>query len=237
MRQLLRICLLSLITACSPQDMQSILSGIPTAEVLSNEDVVAGLKQALQVGTERTVAHTGAAGGFWNDARIRIPFPQEAIKVKNTLLDLGMTGPIEDFERTLNDAASKASKEAVPVFVDAITSMTIQDGFQLLRGGDHAATDFLRNKTSDALRARFLPVVEDATKAVALTSYWTPVVNTYNTTTLLTGGATVDPDLNAYVTTKALDGLFLLLSKEEEKIREDPLARTTDLLRKVFAQQ
>jgi len=224
--------------SCSTQEMQSVLDSIPTSGTgLSNEEVVSGLKEALRVGTERSVAKASIADGFWNDARIKIPFPAEAIKVKNTLMDLGIKKPVEDFERTLNKAAEHATKEAVPVFVDAITSMSIQDGFNLLRGGENAATNFLREKTSASLRAKFTPVVEKATRDVALTSYWTPVANAYNTASLLTGSKAVDPDLNAYVTTKAMDGLFLLLADEEKKIRQDPAARATALLQKVFAQQ
>lgn len=220
--------------ACSPQELQSVLGTIPSSNPLSNEEVVAGLKQALQVGADRTVSKASAADGFWSDARIRIPFPAEAIKVKTTLTDLGMSKPIEDFEKTLNKAAETAAKEAVPVFVDAITSMTIADGFNLLRGGENAATNFLREKTSSALRARFMPIVERATSQVALTNQWQPLANAYNATTILTGGKAVDPDLNGYVTTKAMDGLFVLLAEEEKRIRQDPLARTTDLLRRVF---
>ena len=228
---------LVLFTACSPQELQSILNGAGTSTALSNEEVVAGLKEALRTGAERSVAKASATDGFLGDARIRIPFPPEAIKVKNTLTDLGMRQPVEDFERTLNRAAEQAAKEAVPVFVEAITSMTIQDGFNLLRGGENAATNFLRDRTSASLRARFEPVVAQATNEVALTSYWQPLASAYNTATLFTGGSAIDPDLNAYVTTKAMDGLFLLLAEEERKIRVDPLARTTDLLRKVFAAQ
>ncbi len=223
--------------SCSPQELQSVLGSIPTTNPLSNDEVISGLKEALRVGTERSVASAGATDGFWKDARIKIPFPPEAIKVKNTLMDLGIRQPVEDFEHTLNLAAEQAAKEAVPVFVDAITSMSIQDGFTILRGGENAATNFLREKTSAALRTRFTPVVEKATAQVALTTYWKPVANAYNTATLLTGGKAVEPDLNAYVTTKAMDGLFLLLAQEEKKIRVDPIARTTDLLRRVFAQQ
>lgn len=210
------------------------LGTIPSSTPLTNEEVVAGLKQALQVGADRTVSKASAADGFWSDARIRIPFPEEALKVRTTLMDIGMTKPVEDFERTLNKAAETAAKEAVPVFVDAITSMTITDGFDLLRGGENAATTFLRDKTSAALRARFTPIVERATSEVALTSHWQPLANAYNATAILTGGKAVDPDLNGYVTTKAMDGLFVLLAEEEKKIRQDPLARTTDLLRRVF---
>ncbi|HPF89296.1 MAG: DUF4197 domain-containing protein [Flavobacteriales bacterium] len=230
---LLLVCLFS----CSPQDMQNVLNSLPSNTALSNEEVISGLKEALRLGTERSVEKASVVDGFWNDARIRIPFPAEAMKVKNTLMDLGIKKPVEDFEHTMNKAAEEAAKEAVPVFVDAITNMSIQDGFNLLRGGENAATNFLREKTSEALRAKFTPVVEKATQQVALTSYWTPVANAYNTASLLTGGKAVDPDLNAYVTTKAMDGLFLLLADEEKKIRQDPAARATALLQKVFAQQ
>lgn len=230
---LLLVCLFS----CSPQDMQNVLNSLPSNTALSNEEVISGLKEALRLGTERSVEKASVVDGFWNDARIRIPFPAEAMKVKNTLMDLGIKKPVEDFEHTMNKAAEEAAKEAVPVFVDAITNMSIQDGFNLLRGGENAATNFLREKTSEALRAKFTPVVEKATQQVALTSYWTPVANAYNTASLLTGGKAVDSDLNAYVTTKAMDGLFLLLADEEKKIRQDPAARATALLQKVFAQQ
>lgn len=225
----------ALLTACSPQDLQTILGSAEGAPALSNDEVIAGLKEALRVGTERAVASTGAENGFWSNALIRVPFPPEAIKVKNTLTDLGMTRPVEDFERTLNKAAERAAQEAVPVFVDAVTGMSIQDGFAILRGGENAATSFLRERTSAALRARFTPVVEQATQQVALTSYWQPLASAYNTATLLTGGQAVNPDLNAYVTDKALDGLFLVLAQEEKRIRQDPVARTTVLLQKVFA--
>lgn len=230
--------LLLLITlfSCSPQELQSILDaagGTP----LSNEEVVAGLKEALQVGADRSVSKAGAVNGFWNDPQIRIPFPPEAIKVKNTLLQIGLEKPVEDLERTLNKAAENAAKEAMPVFMEAVRGLSIQDGFTILRGGDNAATDLLRQRTEPQLRARFLPVVKDATSAVALTSYWQPVASAYNTATILTGQQAVDPDLDAYVTDRALDGLFILLAAEEKKIREDPIARTTELLRRVFGQQ
>lgn len=238
LKNALRIVLPALmLTACSPQELQSILnSGAPA--VLSNEEVVSGLKEALRVSTQRSVDKASSSSeGFWSNNLIRIPFPPEAIKVKNTLLDLGIKKPVEDFERTLNLAAEQAAKEAVPVFVDAITSMSIQDGFTLLRGGENAATNFLREKTSATLRAKFSPVVESATEKVALTSYWQPLASAYNTSTLFTGGQAVQPDLNAYVTERAMDGLFTLLAQEEKNIRQDPMARTTALLKKVFAAQ
>jgi hypothetical protein len=237
MKKTLSLLLACTLLACSPQDMQNILNSVPSSTTLSNEDVIAGLKEALQKGTERSVEKAGITDGFWKNELIRIAFPPEAIKVKNTLMDLGIKKPVEDFEMTLNRAAEEAAKEAVPVFVDAITSMTIQDGFNLLRGGENAATTYLREKTTATLTAKFRPVVENATSKVALTNQWSTVASAYNTATLLTGGKAVDPDLNAYVTQQAINGLFTLIAAEEKKIREDPLARTTDLLRRVFAQQ
>lgn len=237
MKKSLAILVSCTLLACTPQDMQTILGSVPGGAGLSNDEVIAGLKEALQKGTERSVDKAGVTDGFWQNQLIRVAFPPEAIAVKNTLTDLGIKKPVEDFERTLNRAAEEATKEAVPVFVDAITSMSIQDGFNLLRGGENAATNYLREKTTATLTTKFRPVVENATGKVALTNQWGTVANAYNAATLLTGGKAVDPDLNAYVTQKAIDGLFLLIADEEKKIRQDPLARTTDLLKKVFAQQ
>lgn len=201
---------------------------------LSNADVVAGLKQALTKGAEHAVGVASVTDGFWKSDRLRIPFPPEAIKVKNTLNDIGMSAKVEQFELTLNRAAENAAKEAVPVFVNAIKHMTVADGFAILKGGDHAATNFLKEKTTAELTSKFRPIVEKATQQVALASYWTPLAGAYNKASIFTGGQAVDPDLDAYVTQKVIDGLFILVADEEQKIREDPLARTTDLLKRVF---
>jgi hypothetical protein len=196
--------------------------------------VVAGLKQALEKGAEHSVDVASVADGFWKNPRLRIPFPPEAEKMKNTLNDIGMSSQVDKFELTMNRAAEAAAKEAVPVFVNAIKGMTVADGFAILRGGDNAATNFLKEKTTPELIAKFQPIVVKATQEVALTSYWTPLAGAYNKTTLFTGGQAINPDLDAYVTQKAIDGLFLLVADEELKIRQDPLARTTDLLQRVF---
>ncbi|MFZ1664775.1 MAG: DUF4197 domain-containing protein [Flavobacteriales bacterium] len=208
--------------------------GTTTGTPLSNADVVAGLKQALEKGAEHSVDVASVADGFWKNPRLRIPFPPEAEKMKNTLNDIGMSSQVDKFELTMNRAAEAAAKEAVPVFVNAIKGMTVADGFAILRGGDNAATNFLKEKTTPELIAKFQPIVVKATQEVALTSYWTPLAGAYNKTTLFTGGQAINPDLDAYVTQKAIDGLFLLVADEELKIRQDPLARTTDLLQRVF---
>lgn len=230
-----------LFSACSSTQFAQVLDEtskqINGGAALTNADVVAGLKEALDKGTEHAIGTASITDGFWKSDRLRIPFPPEAVKVKNTLNDIGMGAQVEKFELTMNRAAENAAKEAVPVFLNAIKGMTVTDGFAILKGGDHAATNFLKEKTTAELTAKFRPIVEKATQQVALTSYWTPLSNAYNTATLLTGGQAVNPDLDAYVTQKAIDGLFVLVADEEQQIRKDPLARTTDLLKRVFAAQ
>ncbi len=233
--------LLALTTACSAQFPRSLKEAADKATGkseggLSNADVIAGLKEALNKGTEQSVSVASVVDGFNANERIRIPFPPEAEKMKNTLRTIGMEKQVQEFEITLNRAAEKAVKEAVPIFMNAIRNMTVADGFAILRGADNAATEYLRENTSGTLTSTFHPIVEKATQEVALTSYWTPLANGYNKATMLTGGKAVDPDLDAYVTQKAIDGLFVLIADEEGKIRKDPVARTTDLLRRVFGQ-
>ncbi len=204
---------------------------------LSNADVVAGLKEALAKGAEQSVVRSSALDGFWQNAAIRIPFPQEAEQMKRTLTTIGMGAQVEQFELTLNRAAEEAAKEALPVLRDAVTGMTVGDGFAILKGDEHAATTYLRDKTSAALTQRFLPIVKRATQKVALANYWTPLATAYNKASLFSGSQAVDPDLDAYVTQRAIAGLFVLIGEEEARIRKDPLARTSDLLRRVFAKQ
>jgi len=201
---------------------------------LSNDDVVAGLKEALGKGAEQSVLKGSALDGFWKNPAIRIPFPAEAEKMKSTLNSIGMTKQVEEFEQTMNRAAEDAAKEALPILRDAVLSMSVGDGFAILKGGDRAATTYLTEKTTTSLTQKFTPIVSSSTKKVALTSYWTPLAKGYNKAGMLTGAKAVDPDLDAYVTQKAIDGLFTLIGEEEARIRQDPMARTSDLLKKVF---
>jgi hypothetical protein len=141
---------------------------------------------------------------------------------------------VEKFETTLNRAAEEAAKEALPIFVDAITNMSVQDGFAILNGGNGAATKFLKDQTTAKLTTAFAPKVADAISRVKLTEYWSPIMTKYNAAMTLTGGEKINPDLNAYVTQKAIEGLFKMVEQEENKIRKDPAARVTELLAKVF---
>lgn len=203
---------------------------------LSNDEVIAGLKEALEKGAERSVDHASKLNGFWGNDRLRIPFPPEAEKMRSTLQRIGMERQVEQFELTMNRAAEDASKEAVAVFISAIKGMSVGDGFAILRGGENAATNYLKEKTTADLTTRFLPIVEQATNKVALAEHWTPLASAYNKAGMLTGAKAVDPDLDAYVTQKAIDGLFLLITDEEARIRKDPMARTSDLLQRVFGE-
>ncbi len=204
---------------------------------LTTAEVVQGLKEALTVGAQNSASNASKTDGFYRNAQLFIPFPPEAIKVKNTLEQAGLNKPIDDFVLSLNRAAEDASKKAFPIFKSAITSMTITDAMGILKGGDNAATNYLRSKTYSQLKAEFSPVVKQSISNVKVTSYWNPVVTNYNRLTMLTGGEKVNPNLEEYITEKAIDGLFKLVAQEEALIRKDPAARVTDILKKVFAQQ
>lgn len=199
---------------------------------LTNDEVVKGLKQALEVGTNNSTAITSKLDGFYKNPEIFIPFPPEAIKVKEKVTALGMGSQVEKFELTMNRAAETAAKEAAPIFINAITSMSIADGFAILRGGENAATQYLIDKTSSQLKVKFNPVVKSAIDQVEVTKYWNPIINTYNKIPLVDK---MNPNLEDYITTRAMDGLFLMIEKEEKNIRKNPAARITDLLKKVFA--
>ena len=199
---------------------------------LSSNEVVNGLKEALSIGSEKAVESASETGGFNDNLLIKIPFPEEALEVKEMALKLGMKNQVEKFELTLNKAAEKASAEAGEILLKAISGMSIQDGFEILNGADTAATHYLRKSTSSQLTDRFKPIVKGAIDEVELTKYWTPLASTYNKNPFKKNE--INPDLNTYVTQKALDGLFTLIKQEEASIRENPEARVTELLKKVF---
>lgn len=195
----------------------------------SQSDVSKGLLEALRVGAERAVAQASSAGGFLDNPLIRIPLPPAIQKVSRTLRSVGLGGEIDKFETTLNRGAEKAASRAMPIFGDAIRQLTFQDVERIWKGGDTAATEYFRGKTSAALSEAFLPVVHEATQAVGVTRAYDALAG--NPLVQLAAGGT---DLDHYVNDKALDGLFTLLAAEEKKIRTDPLARSTELLKKVF---
>ena len=201
---------------------------------MTNEEVISGLKEALNVGIKNAVNLSSVTDGFLKNDMIRLPFPPDAIKVREKAINFGLSKQVTTFEETLNRAAEEATKKALPIFVDAIKNMSVSDGFSILKGGDGAATKFLKSQTSNQLVIAFAPVVKEATTKVQLTAYWNPIITRYNSAMTLSGGQKLDPDLDAYITQKAIDGLFYLVEMEENKIRKDPLARVSDILVKVF---
>ena len=206
----------------------------PAKPQLTNGEVISGLKEALTVGIKNSISLTSVTDGFLKNTEIRLPFPEDAIKVKQKAIEWKMEGQVTKFETTLNRAAEEATKEALNIFSNAIKNMTVQDGFAILNGGNGAATRFLKDQTTAQLVEAFKPKVEQAIATVKLTDYWNPVITKYNTAMSVTGGQKINPDLTDYVTKKAISGLFVMVEKEENKIRVDPLARISDLLAKVF---
>ncbi|MBI3502714.1 MAG: DUF4197 domain-containing protein [Bacteroidetes bacterium] len=210
------------------KEINQIKSG---SKPLSNDEVIQGLREALNVGTNNSTASASKADGFYKNPLIFIPFPSEAQKIKNTVEDLGMHKQVQDFEMSINRAAEEASKEAAPVFLDAIKGMSIADGFSILHGADNAATQYLNDKTSGELTAKFTPIIKNAIQKVEVTKYWNPIITTYNK---VPGVEKQNPNLEQYITSKALEGLFKLIAGEEKKIRTDPVARISDILKRVF---
>lgn len=239
MKRILTICLLGTFTFLLPscdtlQELAKSVPGTSTTPGLTNSEVISGLKEALNIGISNSVNLASVTNGFLNNTNIRLPFPPDAIKVRDKAIEWGMQGQVTKFEQTLNHAAEEAAKEALPIFKNAILGMSIQDGFQILNGGNGAATKYLKDHTKAQLINAFAPKVAQAIEKVQLTKLWEPIVSKYNLAAPLMGTNKVNEDLNAYVTDKAIEGLFSLVSDEENKIRQNASARVTDLLKKVF---
>jgi hypothetical protein len=157
--------------------------------------------------------------------------PEQAQKVEKTLRSMGMGKLVDDAIASMNHAAEDASKSAAPIFVNAIKSMTVTDGLNILRGADTSATAYLRKNASPELTKAYTPVIDSALQKTGATKYWKDVFDTYNKIPLV---SKVDPDLSSYVTQKAISGIFYYVAQEEIQIRKDPAAQVTDLLKKVF---
>lgn len=190
--------------------------------LLSKEEIIQGLKDALNISIENSVKQSSALDGFWKNPLIKLPFPEDAKKVKDAAIKLKMNGAVERFETTLNRAAEEATKKALPIFLTAIKNMNISDGIAILNGGNGSATRFLQNNTTNELKTAFRPEVDKAIQTVELTKYWDPLATNYNKVNVFRGGKNINPDLNAYVTERAISGLFKLVEIEENKIRKDP---------------
>jgi len=207
-----------------------LVSGGSTA--LTNDEMIAGLRQALTKGVENAVSLLGRSGGYLNNPQVRIPLPENLQKTASVARTLGQGELVDQFELSMNQAAERAVPEAIDVFKDAIAQMTIDDAKAIVNGPDDAATRYFERTASADLTARFLPLVEEATDEVGVTRNYKNLTGSLGPATMLMDEKALD--LDAYVTQKGLDGLFTMLAAEEKKIRDDPAARTTELLRKVF---
>lgn len=219
------------VTGCETARQVLNSSGIGENSGLTSTEIVQGLKEALRVGADTSAKRLSILNGFFGDDMIRILMPPEAARVEKTLKDVGLGSTVDKAVLSMNRAAEDATKYIGDIFWNAIKAMTIRDGLTILRGGDFAATDYLKKATTAQLTAQLKPIIERSLKNVNATKYWDDVFTVYNKFSK----TPVNTDLTAYVTDKALYGLFYHIGLQEQKIRKDPVARVTDILKKVFA--
>ncbi|MDX1753648.1 MAG: DUF4197 domain-containing protein [Salinimicrobium sediminis] len=233
MKKFLLLAIVPLFMGCA--ELQQIADSLPQeGPAMTNTQIAAGLRQALDFGIEKQVTKLTEENGFWNNELVRIGLPPELQKVDKTLRDLGMSNLADEGLKVLNRAAEDAVKEATPIFVNAVKEITFTDAKNILLGNDTAATTYLSQKTTDPLYAKFNPVITTSLDRVGATQVWTNIINRYNALPLSTD---VNPDLADYVTQQALEGVFTMIAVEEKEIRNNFASRTTDLLKRVFALQ
>ncbi len=230
--------LLLALSACTKEDLESALK----SNELTNEEVIQGLKEALTVGTDSSSTKLSEKDGYYMDLAVKIFLPQEAQVIYDRIGSIpGGTDLLEKTIQAVKRAAEDAASEAKPIFVDAITSMTIADGFDILKGNDSAATMYLKDKTYNPLRDAFQPKIKNSLSKplifdISAEESYSKLIDLYNTASL--GGFLFDKittnTLSEHVTRKGLDGLFLKVAEQEEKIRHNPLEQVTDLLKRVF---
>lgn len=211
----------------------SVYSNSPAQSIPSNLEMVSGLKQALELGTDKSTSQLSAVNGFFGNAAIKLLFPPEAQKAENTLRKLGFNKLCDDVILSLNRAAEDAAGKAKPIFISAIKQMSVQDVTNILLGSSKdAATQYFKRTTTNQLTAEFMPVVHNSLSKVGATRYYSQLATQYNRIPLTFNK--INPDLDAYVTQKAIEGLFYRIALEELNIRSNFASRTTPLLQKVF---
>jgi hypothetical protein len=197
----------------------------------TESEAAEAIKEALVKGTDEGVAIVSLVDGYFGNPEIKIPFPPEAAGIESKLKSVGLGKQVDKAVLSINRAAEDAAKEARPIFVAAIKGMSIRDALGIVTGKENAATEYLKNTTSPELRIKFEPVIRNSLNKVNATKYWADMMNAYNKIPLV---EKMNPDLTAYVTDRAIQGLFVMIAREELKIRKDPVAQTTALLKKVF---
>ena len=201
---------------------------------LSEDKIVQGLKEALQIGTGNAVKIVSRADGYYKNPKIKIPLPGAVKKVEKVLRGVGYGAHVDAFELSMNRAAEQAAPEAKAIFWDTIKKMSFADARKILEGKEDEATTYFKEKTQDRLGETFKPIIHKAMSKVGVTSYYQ---NLEDKVRSLPFAGSLNLDLEQYVNGRALDGLFLMLAEEERKIRQDPAARVTDLLKEVFGKK
>ena len=212
-----------------PVSIQQVLD--PSKGTLDPADAAAGIREALVKGADEAVKLVAKNDGYYENPEIKIPFPTEAKEVGSKLRSMSLSPTVNKMVILLNRAAEDAAASAVPIFTEAITNMTIQDAVSIVRGNSDAATKYLKRTTTQALREKFTPVVKASLDKVSAPMLWAEIMKVYNQIPFATK---VNTDLVAYTTDQAIAGLFVMMAKEEAKIRKDPAQQTTAILKKVF---
>ena len=233
------VALAFLLGACTTAQINQTLGDVNKtlgggAQPLTTTEVAEGLKEALIKGISTGSDLVSQVDGYFKNSEIKIPFPPDVKRVEDKLRQIGFGNEVDRFVMTLNRGAEDAAKEAKPIFITAIRSMNIQDAWGILKGEDDAATEYLKRTTSSLLKDKFKPVIKNSLDKVNATKYYSDIVSRYNQIPLV---QKVNPNLDDYATDKAIEGLFLMIAKEEKNIRQNPIARTTALLKKVFGAQ
>ncbi|WP_026935434.1 DUF4197 domain-containing protein [Christiangramia echinicola] len=232
MKKILAFASILILTSCA--ELQSIASQLPQEYGVTDAEISSGLKQALEFGIDKEVSNLAKEDGFFTNELVRIGLPPELKKVDKTLRDVGLDALADEGLKVLNRAAEDAVGEAIPVFASAVKGITFADARNILLGADNAATVYLSAKTEQELYTRFNPIISNSLDKVGATQVWKNIIQKYNSLPITNN---VNPDLPDYVTNEALEGVFVMIAKEEKDIRNTLSARTTNLLRKVFAVQ
>lgn len=227
-------CLLFCLLIASCDQLQEVVNQLPTEGPPTEVEIQAALKEALRLGIDRKVTLLAKENGFYDNPLLRIGLPEELKAVDQTLRKVGMASLADKGIRLLNRAAEDAVKEGIPIFAEAVGGITLTDARSILLGEPDAATEYLKARTSGPLYARFQPVISESFQRVGADQVWSEIISTYNEIPLV---RKVDPDLSAYVTREALDGVYISVAQEEAEIRSRFTSRTTRLLQRVFALQ
>lgn len=219
-------------SACA--ELQQVINQLPSGGAITNDQIAGGLKEALNNGITNQVSTLAVKDGFFKNELVKILLPEELQKVDNTLRKIGLSKVADEGLRVLNRAAEDAVSEAIPIFVEAIKGMSFTDAKNILLGDKNAATNYLKNATSQALYKKFNPIINNSFKKVGADKIWNDLITKYNNLPLTND---VNPDLTDYVTGEALKGVYTMVEVEEKEIRAKVSSRTSDLLKRVFALQ